>query len=131
MFYRVTCLNDMLYLRTSLVISCSISSRYRKKVQEKSLLFRDRPQTPLETAIFWTEHVIRHGDAPELRSVAVNLTWFQHCLLDIMALILLAMVTLIAALCICTRWLLASSRIIFTRLYTIMYLSRNTEQKLK
>jgi glucuronosyltransferase len=58
-----------------------------------SELFRDRPQTPMETAIFWTEYVIRHGGAPHLRSVAVEMPWYQYLLLDVIAVLLLASVT--------------------------------------
>lgn len=39
---------------------------------------------PLETAIYWTEHVIRHKGAYHLRSPAADLTWYQLYLLDIM-----------------------------------------------
>jgi glucuronosyltransferase len=58
-----------------------------------SQLFRDRPQTPLETAIFWIEHVIRHGGAPHLRSAAVDLSWYQYLLLDVLAVLILVFVT--------------------------------------
>jgi len=63
---------------------------YRQNAQKFSRLFRDRPQTPLETAIFWTEYVIRHGGAPHLRSAALDLAWYQYLLLDVIAVIVLS-----------------------------------------
>jgi hypothetical protein len=60
---------------------------YRKNAKQLSRLFRDRPQTPLETAIFWTEYVIRHKGAPHLRSAAVDLAWYQYLLLDVVAVV--------------------------------------------
>lgn len=45
--------------------------------------YRDRESPPLETAIFWTEYVLRHQGAPLLRSVTVSQSWYQHILLDV------------------------------------------------
>jgi glucuronosyltransferase len=50
-----------------------------------SRAFRDRPMSPLNTAIFWTEYVIRHGGAPHMRSAALELSWYQYLLLDVIA----------------------------------------------
>jgi glucuronosyltransferase len=52
-------------------------------VKKLSRAFRDRPQSALDTAIFWTEYVIRHRGAPHLRSAAVDLPWYQYMLLDV------------------------------------------------
>jgi glucuronosyltransferase len=50
-----------------------------------SRAFRDRPVTPLNTAIFWTEYVIRHRGAPHMRSAALELSWYLYILLDVIA----------------------------------------------
>jgi glucuronosyltransferase len=57
-----------------------------------SQVFRDRPQTAMETAIFWTEYVIRHKGAPQLRSAAVDLPWYQYLLLDVQIVLLLIVI---------------------------------------
>ncbi|XP_069672743.1 UDP-glucosyltransferase 2-like isoform X1 [Periplaneta americana] len=62
---------------------------YRKNSKELSVLFRDRPQSALDTAIFWTEYVIRHRGAPHLRSAVVELHWYQQLLLDVVAVLVL------------------------------------------
>lgn len=71
---------------------------YRKNAEKLSRLFRDRPQTPLETAIFWTEYVIRHGGAPHLRSAAMDLTWYQYLLIDVIAVIMLCVIIVLGSL---------------------------------
>ncbi|KAG8034237.1 hypothetical protein G9C98_001321 [Cotesia typhae] len=50
-----------------------------KKVSEK---FKDGPMSPLDTAIYWIEYVIRHGKTA-LRSPAVNMYWWQVALVDV------------------------------------------------
>jgi glucuronosyltransferase len=46
---------------------------------------KDQPQSPLETAVFWTEYVIRHNGAPHMKSAAVNMPWWQVHLIDVYA----------------------------------------------
>lgn len=43
----------------------------------------------LETAVFWTEYVIRHGNANNFASPAIHLNFYQYFLLDIFVIILL------------------------------------------
>jgi glucuronosyltransferase len=40
--------------------------------------------------VFWTEYVIRHKGAPHMRSAVLDLTWYQYFLLDVIALLALA-----------------------------------------
>ncbi|KAJ4448921.1 hypothetical protein ANN_00313 [Periplaneta americana] len=63
-------------------------SSYRTNAKRLSQLFRDRPQSALDTAIYWTEYVIRHRGAPHLRSAALDLTWYQYLLLDVILVII-------------------------------------------
>lgn len=67
--------------------------RYEENAKRLSQIFRDRPQTAMETAIFWTEYVIRHKGAPHLRSAAVDLSWYQYLLLDVQIFLILIAVT--------------------------------------
>lgn len=48
-------------------------------------LIDDKPHDPLETAIWWTEHVIRHGGAPQFHSVAADRPWYVRQDMDIVA----------------------------------------------
>jgi glucuronosyltransferase len=40
--------------------------------------------------VFWTEYVIRHKGAPHMRSAVLDLTWYQYFLLDVIAVLTLA-----------------------------------------
>lgn len=54
--------------------------------------------SPLETAVYWTEYVIRHKGAPHLRSAAVGMPWYQYYLIDVLFVILLTVATIILLL---------------------------------
>ncbi|XP_025207086.1 UDP-glucuronosyltransferase 2B37-like [Melanaphis sacchari] len=56
---------------------------YSKNAKIASIRFKDRPMTPQESVVYWTEYVIRHKGAPHLKSHALNLTWYQYLLLDV------------------------------------------------
>nr|XP_044251378.1 UDP-glycosyltransferase UGT4-like [Drosophila takahashii]XP_044251379.1 UDP-glycosyltransferase UGT4-like [Drosophila takahashii] len=40
---------------------------YAKRAKEMSRSFRDRPMSPLETALWWTEYALRHRDTSHMR----------------------------------------------------------------
>lgn len=58
---------------------------YSEVVKKEALLFRDRPQHPLDTAIFWVEYVIRHKGAKHMQSPAAYLPWYQYHSVDVIA----------------------------------------------
>ncbi|KAF4519361.1 UDP-glycosyltransferase-05 [Ephemera danica] len=61
----------------------------RREAQRRSAVFRDQLETPLDRAVFWVEHVLRHKGAPHLRSAALDLAWYQLYMLDLAAIVLL------------------------------------------
>lgn len=68
-------------------------TRYRENAVRISRAFNDRPVSPLDTAVFWTEYVIRHAGAPHLQTAAVELAWYQYLLLDVFAVIMAVVVS--------------------------------------
>jgi glucuronosyltransferase len=80
--------------------------RYRENAQRLSRIYRDQPLTPLEQAVYWTEYVIRHKGAPHLRSAALDLAWYQYFLLDVIAVIALALVSILLILWLVLRVIL-------------------------
>ncbi|XP_058806792.1 UDP-glucosyltransferase 2-like isoform X1 [Phymastichus coffea] len=68
------------------------NSIYRENVKRLSGLFRDRPQSAMDTAAFWIEFVIRNGK-DSLRSPAMDLTWWQLALLDVHAIAIAGILT--------------------------------------
>lgn len=63
-----------------------------RKVSE---LYKDRPTSPMDTAIYWIEYVIRHKGAHHLRSAAVDLPFYQYLLLDVIAFLLAVFISVI------------------------------------
>jgi glucuronosyltransferase len=80
--------------------------RYRENAQRLSRIFREQPITPLEQAVYWTEYVIRHKGAPHLRSAVLDLAWYQYFLLDVIAVLALASVSILLILFLVSRVIL-------------------------
>uniref|UniRef100_A0A1S4H704 UDP-glucuronosyltransferase n=1 Tax=Anopheles gambiae TaxID=7165 RepID=A0A1S4H704_ANOGA len=68
--------------------------RYRDNVQRLSELFRDRPQSAMDTAVYWTEYVIRHKGAPHLRYPGADMNFFKRHSLDVLALLALVAIVI-------------------------------------
>lgn len=45
--------------------------------------------SPEKLIVYWTEYIHRHKGAPHLKSHALNLTWYQYFLLDVIATVLI------------------------------------------
>ncbi|XP_069945338.1 UDP-glucosyltransferase 2-like isoform X2 [Cherax quadricarinatus] len=88
---------------------------YKRSMQELSNSLRDQLTTPKERAVFWTEYVIRHGGAPQLRSPAANLSWIEYLMLDVLLLLFLAV---IVTFFIVKKMLLLIIKFIFTNIQT-------------
>lgn len=61
----------------------SFAFRYRENAQRLSKAYRDRPATPLETAVWWTEYIARGNGNPYLHNEAADLAWYQRHLIDV------------------------------------------------
>lgn len=70
-------------------------SRFKENVDRVSAFLRDQPTTPQERAVYWTEYVIRHQGAPQLKCPAAQLSWVEFLMLDVMGVLLLALLVLI------------------------------------
>ncbi|KAJ8708775.1 hypothetical protein PYW08_010157 [Mythimna loreyi] len=51
---------------------------YRRNIVNLRKLIHDQPQSTLERAVWWTEHVLRHGGARHLRAPAANMSWAEY-----------------------------------------------------
>ncbi|KAF0754825.1 UDP-glucuronosyltransferase 2C1-like isoform X2, partial [Aphis craccivora] len=71
------------------ILDLTNNEKYMKNAKIASERFKDRPMSPAESVVYWTEYVIRHKGAPHLRSQAFNLAWYQYFLLDVIVIILL------------------------------------------
>ncbi|XP_035731371.1 UDP-glucuronosyltransferase 2B7-like [Vespa mandarinia] len=59
------------------------NTRYRDNMKKLSKAFRDRPESPLETAIWWIEYVGRGNGLAYIRSDVAEQPWYQRNLLDV------------------------------------------------
>lgn len=69
--------------------------KYTERVRELSARFRDKPQHPLDLALFYTEYVLRHKGAPHMQSSSNYLNFFQLHNIDVYAIILSAVLIII------------------------------------
>ncbi|XP_066998719.2 UDP-glycosyltransferase UGT5 [Anabrus simplex] len=64
-------------------------SSYRDNMKTFSAVYREEVGPSLDRAIWWIEYVLRHNGARHLRSAALDLSWYQYLLLDVIAFLLL------------------------------------------
>lgn len=60
---------------------------YRETARNLSQKFLDRPLNAVDTANYWIEYVIKYGE-DSLRSPAMDLTWWQLSLIDVIGFLL-------------------------------------------
>ncbi len=59
--------------------------QYLEKAQKYGSILNDQINRPLDRAIWWIEHVMRHPKMYQGRSPVHKLAWFQYFLLDVLA----------------------------------------------
>ncbi|XP_063921443.1 UDP-glucosyltransferase 2-like isoform X1 [Zophobas morio] len=59
------------------------NARYRENSQRRSRLMHDQPLKPIDAAVYWVEHVIRHRGTPHFKSAGLNVKWYQREMVDI------------------------------------------------
>ncbi|XP_012528301.2 UDP-glucosyltransferase 2 [Monomorium pharaonis] len=57
---------------------------YRENIQKLSKKFVDRPVSAMNMSVYWVEYIAKYGNV--LRSPALDLYWWQRCLIDVYAL---------------------------------------------
>lgn len=65
--------------------------KYKKNVEAISSLYRDRPMSAIDEAIFWIQYVIKHRGAKHLQYAGIELNFFQQNSLDVLAFLLVAL----------------------------------------
>ena len=54
-------------------------------MKEASKLAKDRPMSAVDTAVWWTEYVLRTDDVSHLKSPGIHQSWWERRLLHIWA----------------------------------------------
>lgn len=63
--------------------------KYLENAKVMSNRFNDRPMTPQESVVFWTEYAHRHGGAPHLKAASLDMNFIEFRSLDVYAVLLL------------------------------------------
>ncbi|XP_002733013.2 UDP-glucuronosyltransferase 2B15-like [Saccoglossus kowalevskii] len=74
------------------IIKVITNTRYKANAEKISRIHRDKPMSASDTAVFWIEHVIKHG-GQHLRAEAFNLNFSQYFLMDVFAFLFIALIT--------------------------------------
>ncbi|XP_040822620.1 UDP-glucuronosyltransferase 2B17-like isoform X1 [Ochotona curzoniae] len=85
---------------------------YKENAMRLSRIHHDQPMKPLDRAVFWIEHVMRHKGAKHLRVAAHDLTWYQYRSLDVIAFLLACVATaalIIIKCCLFCYWMLVKT----------------------
>ncbi|XP_065224783.1 UDP-glucosyltransferase 2-like [Planococcus citri] len=58
-------------------------TKYRTNMEKLSKILKDRPMSPEQSVVYWTEYIARHNGAPHLKTASLQLNWIQYLLLDV------------------------------------------------
>ena len=106
-------------------IKLRFSCHFRENMEKTSRIFRDRPQSAMETAAFWIEFVVRNGK-DSLRSPAMDLNWWQISLLDVFAVAILGLLVCLFSIIFILKKLIKLVCCIFCRKTNLV--KRNKKQ---
>ncbi|KAG4079910.1 hypothetical protein HA402_015041 [Bradysia odoriphaga] len=67
------------------------TATYSEIAKRLSVLTRDRPLNPQETAVYWVEYVLRHRGAPHLHYNGADLNFFQYNSFDVIGFLILVL----------------------------------------
>ncbi|KAH8272628.1 hypothetical protein KR018_010603, partial [Drosophila ironensis] len=80
------------------IMKVILDPRYRNAARYRQRLLLDQRTTALDTAIYWTEYVLRHKGAYHLQTPSRNLTWWQYYLIDVFVVYIVAVYILVLLL---------------------------------
>ncbi|XP_046972654.1 UDP-glucosyltransferase 2-like [Vanessa cardui] len=69
---------------------------YRQNIVKLRNFMKDQPQSSLERAVWWTEHVLRHSDVEYRRTPAASVHWTEYYELGIVVLLLSCLVVFLS-----------------------------------
>lgn len=86
----------------------ALDSRYKQQAEAIASAYNERPQQPLETAVWWVEHVAETRGAPLLQPSAVHLNRFVYYSLDVYVVVGVLLLLILASIraiwrCCCSK----------------------------
>lgn len=86
-YVEITTLDSQTFVK-SLTNLLDPEKPYKTNMLKLSQLHHDKPIKPLDSAMFWTEFVMRHKGAAHLRTESYRLPWYAYHSVDVIATIL-------------------------------------------
>ncbi|KAG5670629.1 hypothetical protein PVAND_000877 [Polypedilum vanderplanki] len=78
---------------------------YKENAKIISKRFNDRPMTPQQSVVYWTEYVHRHDGAPHLKAAAIDLDFIAFHMIDIYAVLIFITILIIYIDYLILKWL--------------------------
>ncbi|XP_028128395.1 UDP-glycosyltransferase UGT5 isoform X3 [Diabrotica virgifera virgifera] len=76
---------------------------YAQNAKLLSERFKDRPMSPMDTAIYWIEYVAKYKGAPFMRTAVTDMPFYQYLLLDVIGFLFLIGAIFIYIFYFCTK----------------------------
>ena len=70
------------------------NTSYHTKIKKLSRIYRSRPMSAKQRAVYWIEQVLENG-GEHLMSAALDMPWYEYLMLDIAALAVAMMIVII------------------------------------
>ncbi|XP_062122130.1 UDP-glucosyltransferase 2-like [Drosophila sulfurigaster albostrigata] len=78
-------------------------SSFAKTAQQLSGRYKDQPMSPQETAIWWTEYVLRHKGAHHMRVAAQDLSFVEYHNLDVIGMFVGSLIIIVCVFVVIVR----------------------------
>jgi len=65
----------------------------------------DEPMPSKEKAVYWVEYVLRHRGTKHMRMSFMDLPFYQHYLIDVIAVIIMVVLLITFSVILTVRWL--------------------------
>lgn len=75
---------------------------FYKNARHVADIMKDNPVDAPHTIAFWIDHIIKHGHE-HLRSAAMDLTWYEYFMIDVIACLLVAAAVVVAVFIKCLK----------------------------
>ncbi|XP_074037721.1 UDP-glycosyltransferase UGT5 [Leptinotarsa decemlineata] len=83
-----------------------LSTELKNSASALSERFKDRPLSPMDTAVYWIEYVAKYKGAPHIRTAAVDMPFYKYLLLDVIAFLLAVVFALLYVVYFMARFVL-------------------------
>ena len=77
---------------------------YKEAISAASAIYRSQPMTALQRAVWWIEHVMKHGGR-HYRTHALDMPWYQYLMLDILVFLMVVLFSVVVLLRFCVSFL--------------------------